>query len=123
MAAIELAKDGHSISLCDISSSCLDLAVKKFLNADLKPTAALHANVLDFTEPKDHPRVAELADREHDILLLLGPLYHILERSARMAAILEVSQMLKSGGFLVAAFVTRNAHLRDLAVRDPERLL
>lgn len=31
--------------------------------------------------------------------------------------------MLKKSGFLVSAFVTKSAHLRDLVQKDPERLL
>jgi len=61
-----------------------------------------------------------------DATLLLGPLYHLLAEDERARAIQNALALLKPAtGILFAAFVSRNAHLRDIAtgmyVRRGER--
>lgn len=59
-----------------------------------------------------------------DAALLLGPLYHLLAEDERARAIQNALALLKpTTGILFAAFVSRNAHLRDIAMRDPSRLV
>ena len=59
-----------------------------------------------------------------DALLLLGPLYHLVERSDRLLALREARRILKTKGVLIAAAISRFASLIDgLArgfLRDPE---
>lgn len=73
-----------------------------------------------------HPEVtAELGDARQlnqgdgtvDVVLLLGPLYHLIERSERLAALREARRVLRSGGLLFAAAISRFASLFDLLVR------
>ena len=48
-----------------------------------------------------------------DSVLLLGPLYHLLDRSDRLQALREVRRVLKHGGKLFAAGISRFASLMD----------
>jgi ubiquinone/menaquinone biosynthesis C-methylase UbiE len=48
-----------------------------------------------------------------DATLLLGPLYHLVERADRKLALLEVNRILKPGGLLFAAAISRYASLID----------
>ena len=52
-----------------------------------------------------------------DIVLLLGPLYHLTESSDRLRALAEARRVLKPGGFLFAAGISRYAAMFDLLVR------
>jgi hypothetical protein len=54
-----------------------------------------------------------------DAVLLMGPLYHLLERAARLAALVEARRVLKPGGLLFAAFITRYAPFRWSAAEKP----
>jgi len=49
-----------------------------------------------------------------DAILLLGPLYHLVERSDRLRALDEARRVLRPGGALVAAAISRFAGLLDL---------
>jgi ubiquinone/menaquinone biosynthesis C-methylase UbiE len=48
-----------------------------------------------------------------DATLLLGPLYHLVERADRNVALLEAHRILKPGGVLFAAAISRYASLID----------
>jgi len=48
-----------------------------------------------------------------DIALLMGPLYHLVERAGRLSALREARRVLKPGGVLAAAAISRFAPLLD----------
>lgn len=67
----------------------------------------------------DHPRFsARLGDArdlggddDYDVVLLLGPLYHLTERSDRMRVLAEAVRVCRPGGLVVAAAINRFASL------------
>jgi SAM-dependent methyltransferase len=72
------------------------------------------------------PRVeAELGDARalagddgaYDVVLLLGPLYHLLDPGDRQLALREAQRVLRPGGRLFAAAISRSSALLDLLVR------
>ncbi|GID28013.1 class I SAM-dependent methyltransferase [Paractinoplanes brasiliensis] len=52
-------------------------------------------------------------DASADVVLLLGPLYHLQERPDRVAAWREAARVLRPGGLVVAATISRFASLFD----------
>ncbi|HSH21707.1 MAG TPA: methyltransferase domain-containing protein, partial [Candidatus Caenarcaniphilales bacterium] len=48
-----------------------------------------------------------LPDGVQDVVLLLGPLYHLTERQDRLAALRDARRVLRPGGLLAAAAITR----------------
>ena len=52
-------------------------------------------------------------DRSIDLILLMGPLYHLTTREQRLAALREARRVLKDGGILIATAVNRFAFLID----------
>jgi len=50
-------------------------------------------------------------DRSQDVVLMLGPLYHLTERADRLAALGEARRVLRPGGRLLAAAISRYASL------------
>jgi SAM-dependent methyltransferase len=58
-------------------------------------------------------RALPAADRSADAVLLLGPLYHLLDRADRVAAWREAARVARSGGVVVAATISRFASTLD----------
>lgn len=69
-------------------------------------------------------RSLPFADATADAVLLLGPLYHLTERTHRLAALAEARRVLRPAGRLFAAAISRFASLLDSLVRgfvdDPQ---
>jgi ubiquinone/menaquinone biosynthesis C-methylase UbiE len=53
-----------------------------------------------------------------DLVLLLGPLYHLVNRADRVLALSEAARVLAPGGVLVAAAISRWASTLDGLMRD-----
>jgi len=58
-------------------------------------------------------RQLEEPDDSADAVLLMGPLYHLTEREGRLQALREVHRVLRTGGILFAAAISRFAALLD----------
>ena len=58
-------------------------------------------------------RALRLADASVDAVLLMGPLYHLPERGARLQALAEARRVCRRGGVVVAAAISRFASTLD----------
>jgi SAM-dependent methyltransferase len=63
-------------------------------------------------------RALDFADGSADVVLLLGPLYHLTEAADRARALSEARRVLKPGGRLFAAAISRWASALDGLSRD-----
>jgi len=108
-----LQEKGHNVTLVDLSPTNIEL-VRKHSEASgirLKNYELGDATKLDFT------------DNQFDIVLLFGPLYHLIDRKDRIKALSEAMRVLKPGGLLLSVIISRYASLfdgfqRDLVVDD-----
>jgi SAM-dependent methyltransferase len=84
---------------------------------DMVPLHVEQAAAASQAQP-DHP-IAELrvgdarhldrADDSVDVVLMLGPLYHLTERNERIAALQESHRILRKGGIIFAVAISRYA--------------
>jgi ubiquinone/menaquinone biosynthesis C-methylase UbiE len=66
-----------------------------------------------FTAVGGDARMLDEADRTYDAVLLLGPLYHLTERDDRLKALREAHRVLRRGGVVAAAAISRFASVLD----------
>jgi SAM-dependent methyltransferase len=66
-----------------------------------------------FTATLGDARELAEADASHDAVLLLGPLYHLLERADRVLALAQARRVARPGGVVVAAAISRYASFMD----------
>lgn len=70
-----------------------------------------------FSAERGDARDLPVDDGTYDVVLLLGPLYHLLDPSDRGLALQEARRALRPGGLLFAAAIARFAALLDMLVR------
>ena len=112
--AIELANLGYSVTLYDLSEKNLEIAAEKAESKCIALLDYLQGNAVD---------LARFSDNSFDAVLLMGPLYHIMDDAARTQAIREAKRVLKPGGVLFAAFISRYAAHRWTAKHEPESIV
>ena len=92
---IHYAKQGHPVTLLDLSDENVRYAKKKARQYGVKITA-LQGNALD---------LSRFPDNAFDIVFLMGPLYHLMNRESRIRAVEEAKRVLKPGGYLFSSFI------------------
>ena len=102
--ALWLAKLGYEVHLVDMIPLHVEQAAAASAVQPDFPLASVRqgdARHLDFT------------DTSADAVLMLGPLYHLTERVDRVAALAEARRVLKPGGYVFAAMISRFASFLD----------
>lgn len=108
--SIELARAGYKVTLLDLSSGNVELAGQRAREMGVELAELVHGNALD---------LSRFAGSSFDAVLLMGPLYHLVDPSDRDRAIREALRVLAPRGMFFAAFITRYAVYVDLLKRDP----
>jgi ubiquinone/menaquinone biosynthesis C-methylase UbiE len=96
-----LARRGHRVQLVDVVPFHVDAARK---TAGAPPT--FEAEVGD-------ARALRFDDASFDAVLMLGPLYHLVERNERVSALREAGRVCRPGGVIFAAAISRFAPALD----------
>ncbi|MGZ5384046.1 MAG: class I SAM-dependent methyltransferase [Acidimicrobiia bacterium] len=81
--------------------------------------AALRASDMgNLTAEIADARAVPMSDASADVVLLLGPLYHLVAREDRITALREAKRILRPGGTVFAAGISRFASAIDGMMRD-----
>lgn len=109
---LELAKRGYSITAVDLSAANIELCRKRLTGEGLQGQVDL---VL-----ADARDLSEVTARGFDVVLLMGPLYHLVEETDRKVALQEVFDRLRTGGILFSSFISRFGIMGDLLRNVPD---
>lgn len=102
--ALWLARLGYTVHLVDVVPLHIEQALAA---ADTQPEYPLTSAAVGDARALDFP------DACADVVLLLGPLYHLPERGQRIQALHEAWRVLRPSGLLFAATISRFASLVD----------
>lgn len=111
--SLYLAEKGCDVTLLDLSGGNIEFAKKKASEKGLV-ISTLCGNALD---------AVKLVGSGFDHVLLMGPLYHLLDGADREACVREAISALKPGGLLFAAFISMYANLIYTLRDAPEMLI
>ena len=104
-----LAKAGYEVHLVDP----VDLHVEQAKEAsDQQPDHPIASVSLG------DARELRFSSKSADALLLLGPLYHLIDKNERLVALGEAYRVLRTGGVMIAAGISRFASLLDSFSED-----
>ncbi len=93
--SIHYARQGHAVTLLDLSDENVRFAKKKARQYGTKITA-MQGNATD---------LSGFEDDSFDVVFLMGPLYHLLTEEKRISAIREAARVLKLDGYLFCSFI------------------
>ena len=96
-----LAKQGHIVSLLDCTPLHIVQAKEKSASLGIR----LHS--YDCGDAKNLPYTNE----EFDIVLLMGPLYHMQKTEDRLQCLSETHRVLKKGGVIICECISRYANI------------
>jgi ubiquinone/menaquinone biosynthesis C-methylase UbiE len=94
-----LADQAHDVRLIDAAPLHVQQALKR-----------AHGR---FSAVEGDARSLDEPDASYDIVLLLGPLYHLTEHADRLTALREACRVLRPGGLVASAAISRFASLLD----------
>ena len=101
-----LAKLGYQITAVDMSEKLLEIARQRTLEEGLgKQVSFILGDARD---------LSSIQKKDFDAVLLMGPLYHLVEEMDRKTALKEAADHLKPGGILFSAFISRFGIMGDL---------
>lgn len=92
-----LAEKGHEVHMFELSPKAVEVA--KNLNATIE-------NKIYSIEVADG-RSIKRDDETADIVMVMGPLYHLVEREERLNALKEAKRLLKKDGIMICAAISR----------------
>jgi len=106
--AFWLAGLGYEVRLIDAAPRLIEVARERNARAP-HPLAACCVG---------DARALEAPAGSAAMVLLLGPLYHLVEAGGRRAALLEAARVLEPGGVLIAVAISRYASVLDGLARE-----
>ena len=98
-----LAEKGHKVTLLDLSKPNIEVAKEKSTQRGVSLEAYIHGNALEL----------EGYEQKYDVVLLMGPLYHLVKEVDRKAAIRGALKLLKPNGLIFASFISNYAPIQD----------
>ncbi len=111
-----LAELGYDVYLADLSENLIQQAIEQNSNKEKKIISCDVVNALDLSIYKNE---------QFDVVLLFGPLYHLLEKEERKQCLNEVNRVLKSNGIIFASFIpylSGSIAIIDRYFRHPEQV-
>jgi SAM-dependent methyltransferase len=109
---LELAKRGFTITAVDMSAALLDESRRTI-------SAAGFESRVHFVQA-DARDLSGVTGREFDVVLLMGPLYHLVLEDDRKAVLNQACNRLRKGGLIFSAFISRFGIMGDLIKDLPE---
>jgi S-adenosylmethionine-dependent methyltransferase len=107
-----LLERGYAVTGVDLSTECLKACQSNLTKAGLQEKAQLILG--------DARDLSGVPHRNFDAVLLMGPLYHLVEENDRLIALKEAFNRLRLGGVIFSAFISRYGIWGDLLKNIPE---
>jgi 2-polyprenyl-3-methyl-5-hydroxy-6-metoxy-1,4-benzoquinol methylase len=108
---IPLARRGYDVTAVDLSPKLLEICQKRVAEEQLEEkVTCLAADARD---------LSKVRNRLFDAVLMMGPLYHLVEKEDRETALEEAYKKLKPGGKIFSTFISRYGIWGDVMKNIP----
>ena len=106
------ADKGHDVTATDITPRHIDIINQTLNNRNCH----MNTSVLDATD------MSCFADESFDIVLNMGPFYHLITEEQREKCLKECLRVLRKGGLLITAYIPRHFIFQYIATSDEKYL-
>ncbi|MBQ8823030.1 MAG: class I SAM-dependent methyltransferase [Lachnospiraceae bacterium] len=110
--AFHLAEQGHEVTATDLTPRHVEIINHTLASKDYHMNTA----VLDATD------MSMFADESFDVVLNMGPFYHLIDEEMRATCLSESMRVLKKGGLLLTAYISRYYVFQYVAMSDKKYL-
>lgn len=110
--AFWLADRGHDVTATDITLRHIDIINSTLFTKEY----SMNTKVLDATD------MSCFGDESFDVVLNMGPFYHLTDENKREKCLKECLRVLKKGGLLITAYIPRYFVFQYIAIRDEKYL-
>ena len=101
--AIELIRKGYAVTLLDLSEASIQIARDRLAQLHLKAENLIVGDARD---------LSQLSPASFDAALLMGPMYHLIEKSDRQRVLQQILGILKPGAFSLITYLNSWGLLR-----------
>ena len=108
---LELAKRGYRLTAVDLSAALVEKCRNNLVDEGLASRVQLVV--------ADARDLSPVTQKGYDAVLLMGPLYHLVEEADRKLALQEAFDRLRPGGLIFSSFISRFGILGDLLKNIP----
>jgi S-adenosylmethionine-dependent methyltransferase len=108
---LELAKRGYTVTAVDLSAALIEECRKRIVAEGVEKQVRLVV--------ADARDLGEVTEAGFDAVLLMGPLYHLIEEADRKLALKEAFNRLRTGGVIFSSFLSRFGIIGDLIRNVP----
>jgi SAM-dependent methyltransferase len=108
---IPLAKRGYNVTAVDLSPRLLEICQKMVAEEQLEEKATCMV--------ADARDLSKIGNTLFDAVLMMGPLYHLVEKEDRETALEEAHKKLKPGGKIFSTFICRYGIWGDILKNIP----
>ena len=109
---VELAKRGYKVTAVDLSQNLLEKCRERLEERGIRNQVELIV--------ADARDLSKVGNNVFDSVLIMGPLYHLVEEDDRIAALKEVYRHLRVDVLVFSAFISRLGMLGDVMKKIPE---
>ena len=102
------ANKGYEVTALDITPRHIDYIKCKLQDTDYNITADIN----------DATDLSRFNDNSFDVVLCMGPMYHLIDKRDRDKCLKECIRVLKKGGYLVVAYISRFYIYPHIAIED-----
>ncbi len=108
---LELARRGYVVTAVDLSAALLEACRENLAAEKLEKQVRLFV--------ADARDLSAVTKNDFDAVLLMGPLYHLIEEADRKMALKKAFNRLRAGGMIFSAFICRFGILGDMLKNNP----
>ncbi len=109
---LELARRGYKVTAVDLSPSQIETCRTRLEAEGLEKQVRLAV--------ADARDLSPVPEKGFDAILLMGPLYHLVQEADRKTALTQAVDHLREGGILFSAFISRYGILGHLIKNTPD---